>query len=189
MKKIIFLSLIFIMGCARVEVKAPKEPIKVDITMRLDIYQHIQRDIDKIEDMISGEKKNSGKSRNETKNGFFLKVAFAEEELFTDEMEEAISRRRERLEKINTFKKEGKVGENRFGLLEIRGFKDIDIENIVREENNDRMIIYKMIARKNNVPIEEVQKLYSERLQKDSPPGTPIEVLDVERGGYEWRIK
>ena len=28
-------------GCAKVQVQAPKEPIKVDITMRLDVYQHV----------------------------------------------------------------------------------------------------------------------------------------------------
>ena len=36
------------LGCARVRVEAPKEAIKVDISMRLDVYQHVQKDIDEI---------------------------------------------------------------------------------------------------------------------------------------------
>jgi len=31
-------------GCAKVQVQAPKEPIKVDISMRLDVYQHVEKD-------------------------------------------------------------------------------------------------------------------------------------------------
>ena len=191
MKKIIFLSFIFIIGCASVTVKAPKEPIKVDITMRLDIYQHVQKDIDTIENMISGEKKNPEKIKNESRILSFLGIAFAEEEFLTSEVEEAISRRRERWEELNRFKREGIIGENRFGLLEIRNLEKTDknIDNLVRDENNDRMLIYKSIAKKNNVSVEEVQKLYSMRLQKDSPEGTPIEVFNENSGKYEWRIK
>jgi hypothetical protein len=47
---ILFLSV----GCARVRVEAPKEAIKLDISMRLDIYQHVAKDIDAIEDIVSG---------------------------------------------------------------------------------------------------------------------------------------
>ena len=40
MKKIMIalLGLVVVLGCARVSVQAPKDPIKVDISMRLDIY-------------------------------------------------------------------------------------------------------------------------------------------------------
>ena len=53
---ILMLGVIFSLGCARVMVQAPKEPIKVDISMRLDVYQHIQNDIDDIESIVSGSK-------------------------------------------------------------------------------------------------------------------------------------
>ncbi len=46
--------LVVFFGCARVRVEAPKEAIKLDISMRLDIYQHVTKDIDAIEDIVSG---------------------------------------------------------------------------------------------------------------------------------------
>lgn len=179
------------LGCASVTVKTPKEPIKVDITMRLDIYQHVQKDIEMIENMISGEKNKPDKVNNETKGGLFLKNAFAEEDLLLPEVEEAVLRRRLRIEDLNSFKKEGIIGENHLGLLEIRKPEEAskELNDLVREENNDRLIIYKAIAKKNNITTEEVQRLYSERLQKDSPSGTPIELFNTSKGNYEWVIK
>ncbi|MDD5729736.1 MAG: hypothetical protein PHN57_01210, partial [Candidatus Omnitrophica bacterium] len=47
-------SVILVLGCARVRVEAPKEPIKVDISMRLDIYQHVTKDINDIENIVTG---------------------------------------------------------------------------------------------------------------------------------------
>ncbi|MCM8763650.1 MAG: YdbL family protein [Candidatus Omnitrophica bacterium] len=190
-KMFLFLCVIFIFGCASVAVKAPKEPIKIDITMRLDIYQHVQKDINMIEDMISGGSSKTDKIKNETKSSFFLGVAFAEEEFLTPEVAEAVSRRRSRTEQLNSLKREGIIGENRLGLLVIRetGKADNNLGNLIKDEINDRMIIYKAIANKNNISIEEVQKLYSGRLQKDSPSGTPIEIFNASKGSYEWSIK
>ncbi len=51
---IVLVMVIFALGCARVRVETPKEGIKVDISMRLDIYQHVSKDIDDIESMVSG---------------------------------------------------------------------------------------------------------------------------------------
>ena len=51
------------------------------------------------------------------------------------------------------------------------------------------MIIYQAVANKNNTSVEEVQKMYSKRLQNDAPSGTPIEVLNESTGAYEWRVK
>ena len=39
-------------GCASVQVQAPKDPIKMDISMRLDVYQHVSKDIDNIESIV-----------------------------------------------------------------------------------------------------------------------------------------
>jgi len=191
MKKILFLCFVFILGCASVTVKTPKEPIKIDITMRLDIYQHIQKDIDTIENMVSGEKNTPKKNDNETRIDYFLKNAYAEEEGLDPEIEKAVLRRKARIEELNKFKREGVIGENRLGFLEIRNYQrmDKDLENLVNEENKDRMVIYEAIAKKNNVSIEEVQRLYAQRLQKDSPSGTPIEVFNESAGNYEWKFK
>lgn len=55
----IIVALVLILGCARVSVQAPKDPIKVDISMRLDIYQHIKNDIDDIESIVTGSSENT----------------------------------------------------------------------------------------------------------------------------------
>ena len=51
---LLVLTMFLSIGCATVRMKAPKEPIKVDISMRLDIYQHVQKDIEAIENIVSG---------------------------------------------------------------------------------------------------------------------------------------
>ena len=71
-----FFVLLFLgvtIGCAHIKVDAPKEPIKLDVTMRLDIYQHIQSDIDDIENMVSG----SGKKANVKGKQSFLSLLIA----------------------------------------------------------------------------------------------------------------
>jgi len=83
------------------------------------------------------------------------------------------------------------VGENRSGLLEIRkpAEADADIQEAVRQENSDRMLIYSSIAQANNLALEEVQRLYAQRLQSDAPAGTPVQVRDQAGSGYLWQIK
>ena len=51
------------------------------------------------------------------------------------------------------------------------------------------MIIYKSVAAKNNTPVEEIKKVYAQRLQADAPSGTPIEVLNPATAAYEWKKK
>jgi uncharacterized protein YdbL (DUF1318 family) len=66
---------------------------------------------------------------------------------------------------------------------------DSALLDLVKAENNDRMIIYAQVAEKNNAPVREVQKIYAKRLQDDAPAGTEIEVLNQETGAYEWKRK
>jgi uncharacterized protein YdbL (DUF1318 family) len=193
MKKLVLflmLGVIFGLGCARVRVEAPKEPIKVDISMRLDIYQHIQKDIDAIESIVSGSQTKSKKGNNQSWLGYFVSTAFAEEVL-NPEVEQAALRRRERISDLNNRQSEGVIGENKSGLVEIRALEKTDsaLEALVKAENSDRMIIYEAVAKKNNTSVEEVQKLYAQRLKKDAPAGTPIEVLNEVTGKYEWKVK
>lgn len=179
---LLMLAVIIGLGCAKVQVQAPKEPIKVDISMRLDIYQHIEKDIDQIENIVAGKDKQS-----------FLVglvgVAFAEEGL-SPEVEEAALRRKDRRSELLSWEGKGAIGENKSGLTEIRdpSAADPSIQQLVSAENSDRMIIYRAVAAKNNSSVEDVQKLYAKRLQDDAPGGTPIEVLN-QSGSYEWKKK
>ncbi len=191
MKK--YLCLVFFvmlgLGCARVRVEGSTEPIRVDVSMRLDIYQHIEKDIDQIENMVSGS--SDGVSAVDQKSlwDFLMTDAYADDGLGPD-VEAAVSSRRQRRSELIALEGQGVIGENKLGLVEIRSQYQAgpDIEKLVWAENQDRMTIYRSIAHKNGSSIEDVQRLYAKRLQADAPVGTPIEAFG-ETGGSVWRKK
>jgi len=186
------LVLFFMAGCATITVKPPKEPIKVDVSMRIDVYQHIQKDIDNIEDIVNGPQGDSGQKTSDDQSFLeqFAGLAYAQEGL-NPEVEQAAFRRKDRRQELASSQRKGIVGESRFGLAEIRNRQEANssVENLVKTENLDRMVIYQAIAQKNGTSIESVQKIYAERLQRDAPVGTPIEVFSDSEGSYEWKIK
>ena len=187
---LVILAIVVILGCARVRVEAPKEPIRVDITMRLDVYQHVQKDIDAIEGIVSGTQKPTLPSDKQSLWEGFILNAYAQEGL-APEIEEAALRRKDRLSELVSWQEKGIIGENKSGLLEIRdvGASSVSVEEIVKAENKDRMTIYKALAEKNNTSVDEIQKIYASRLQESAPQGTPIEVLNPSTGAYEWKVK
>ena len=183
-------SVIVATGCARVLVQAPKEPIKVDISMRLDIYQHIEKDIDEIENIVSGSSEKPQSKASPNILNFFVKEAYADEGL-SPQVEQAALRRRDRRSQLFSWEEKGVVGENKVGLAEIRILDQVNdaTQKLIEAENSDRMLIYQAVAVKNGTSVEEVQKLYAKRLHADSPSGTPIEVFNEANGSYEWKIK
>jgi len=191
LSSIIFALVLFLAsGCARVSVEAPKEPIKVDISMRLDVYQHIQSDIDAIEDIVSGGSSTPDDKDKQSLLEMFIPLAYAEDGL-SKQVEDAALGRRDRLQKIVNLEMSGAIGENRLGFVEIRNASaaGASAEQLLKAENADRMTIYKSLAQKNNTSLEEIQKIYASRLQKEAPAGTPIEVFNQVSGSYEWKIK
>lgn len=191
--KIFFLlviGIILTLGCARVKIEAPKEPIKVDISMRLDVYQHVVKDIDKIESIVSGSKEKPRPKDNQSLLNYFASSAYAEETL-SPEVEQAALRRKDRRSELISWQEKGVIGENKSGLVAIKIPEKANsiTEALVKAENNDRMLIYREVAKKNGTSVEEVQKLYAQRLQTDAPTGTPVEILNQATGNYEWKIK
>jgi uncharacterized protein YdbL (DUF1318 family) len=193
MKKRIFV-VIFVaalsFGCARVRVEAPKEPIKVDISMRLDVYQHVAKDIDDIENIVSGGSQPKPAAGPQSMLPSFVGIAHAEEGMGST-VESAALRRKNRRAQISALEANGVIGENKVGLISIQkpGSANDATESLVIAENRDRMEIYRGIASKNGTMVQDVQKLYSKRLQKDAPAGTPIEVLDENSGRSSWQVK
>ena len=186
------LGLVFSLGCARVRVEAPKEAFKVDINMRLDVYQHVEKDINDIESIVSGGKapeKSVAKDKQSLLSSF-ITCAYAEDGL-SPEVEQAALSRKGRYSELTSLEEKGIVGENKLGLVVVRnpGAADAPVEKIVSAENSNRMDIYQAIAKKNGTSVEEVQKLYAKRLQRDVVSGTPIEVLNESTGQYSWQTK
>jgi uncharacterized protein YdbL (DUF1318 family) len=179
---------IFSIGCARLRVEGPKEPIKLDITMRLDVYQHVTKDIDAIESMVNAPAAAPKKSNGQSLLHLFVGYAYAQEGL-SPEVQEAVKRRRDRLSELSSLESAGIVGENKSGLVEIRGKGDAGAQALVSAENSDRMVIYQSVAKKNGTSVSDVQMLYAKRLQNDAPAGTPIEVVNESNGALTWKIK
>lgn len=180
---------IVVMGCARVSVQGSKEPIKLDISMRLDIYQHVEKDIDAIEGIVSGTKDNTKAVDQHSLLGFCVVSAYAQGELGPD-VEQAALRRKSRISQLYALEAKGVIGENKNGLVELRDPSEaVSVKQLVDAENNDRMVIYKTVATKNAISLEEVQKLYAKRLRNDAPAGTPVEAVDEAGGSSQWKSK
>ena len=180
MVPVIILSLLAGLGCARVQVEAPKEPIKMDITMRVDLYQHVVKDIDEIESIVSGTA--PAPAKKNVLADALVPEAHADE--LNPEVEQAALRRRDRRSQILAWESQGAIGENRSGLLAMRAQIDPEAEAVVRDENADRSVIYQALAQKNGTSVGEIEKVYAKRLQGDAPSGTP-----VESDNGEWTAK
>lgn len=189
---IILTIMIFMMGCARVNVGGAKEPIKLDIAMRLDVYQHVEKDIDAIENIVSGPKDKEKEKPGDKQSflGIGVSVVYAEEEL-SPEAEQAALRRKARINEIYAFERKGIIGESKIGLLELRDSSRgvASVKQLIESENKDRIIICEIVAAKNNITVDDLNKIYAKRLHNDAPTGTPIEVFNEATGVYEWKIK
>ena len=189
MKKILFVVAagIFTIGCARVSLQAPKDPIKVDISMRLDIYQHVEKDIDAIENIVSGSANKVAAPDKQSLLSAFVSTAYAEEGL-SPEVEQAALRRKARISDLHSLEASGAIGENKMGVVELRDSSKAgsSANELISMENSDRMLIYQSVAAKNGTSVEDVQKIYAKRLQNDAPTGTPIEAIT---GSTGWGIK
>lgn len=181
MKKVwIVLVVIIALGCAKVSVET-KEPIKVDINMRVDVYQHVVNDVESINDQIYG-------SGEKQLNAIFsIGVAYAED--FSADVSAAISRRKSRGKTIESYLAKGYIGENRNALLQLMGQAPADkrdsINKMVNEENSDRNAIYSAVAKKNETSQKEVRKVFFEDDYKRAPSGSWFEVYK-DNTTYIW---
>ena len=183
MRKVaIILLAFFVISCAKIKVETTK-PIKVDISMRVDIYQHVVKDVEDVNDQIYGSPEKD------------FNALFGFEEVYaadaSEEMSAAISRRRKRVDIVEGYFSEGCIGENKDALLELRGdFPPEEmalVDEVILKENQDREIIYKAIAEKNGTDISTVRKASFESDYKRAPSGYWFQVSDGE--GYTWKKK
>ena len=156
--------LAFVIGCASVEVKAPKDPIKMDIAMRLDVYQHVAKDIDDIENIVEGRSAKPATKLSSIGN-LFVREAYADAGGLSPEATDAAYRRRDRRAELLSLEDQGALSENASGLITELLSGNARAHQVMTEENNDRMIIYRAIAQKNGSSVEDVKKVYAERLQ------------------------
>jgi uncharacterized protein YdbL (DUF1318 family) len=180
-KKLLFISVmsVVVLACAKLNVET-KEPIKVDVNMRVDIYQHVVEDVQSINDQIYGG------AEKEFNTIFFIPKAFAQ--VAEGDLQKAIARRKSRFKEIEHYFVMGYIGENRKALLEIRSqipSPELNrVKSAVAAENADRELIYRAIAAKNETSVSETRKVFFEDDYKRALPGFLFEVL--EGGRYIW---
>jgi uncharacterized protein YdbL (DUF1318 family) len=180
----IALVLLLLMGCARVRFES-KDPIKVDVTMRLDIYQHVAKDVAAIEDLItSGSEKKDAKASPKSLSWLGVAEVYAQDDLegsYPSDVQAAIERRKARRQELLALESEGAVGENALGFVVV---KKAGAASLVEEENNDRRMIYQYVASKNQAGVDNTGRVFAKRIQEDAPQGTPLEGPDG-----QWRVK
>jgi len=180
-----------------------KEPIAVDVKMRIDVYHHVKEQASYIEDIVSGEKSIpdvTEDGNNSSKLWFFeSKTVYAQQESakeLTPRMLKAIRSRRGRHDKIVMWESKGAIMEGKYGYVEVNTTElknyspDVqsDIKTIVNGENYDRKIIYSEVAQKNNLSVSEVGRQFSYTQKEKAPGGTWIEVKDS-NSNWTWKRK
>ncbi len=174
---------LFTLSCASLNVQT-KKPIKVDINMRVDVYQHVVKDVESLESQVYGEPES--KQLNAL---FSWGYAYAAE--YSPEVTNALTRRKRRAGRLEAFLKAGYIGENRDALLEVIS-KNIpdnlkeEVEGIVKDENADREIVYRATAEKNGITIDEVRKVFFNDHYRRAKEGYWFEVYDKDTGKYRW---
>ena len=187
----VFLAFVVLalISCARVHFRT-EEPIKLNINMRIDVYQHVAKDADSIEDEIYGED-------DEGANIFFSSgTAYAAES--SAEVNAAVERRKKRTDEIGKYFTNGYIGENRQAHLKIKTRAlppslaketKMAIRRMIEDENRDREIIYRAVAKKRGAEVSEVRKVFLEEHYKRAPKGAWFELFNKEKGKYVWKRK
>ena len=116
---LVLVVMIFCLGCAKLSVQGTKEPIKVDISMRLDVYQHVQKDINAIEDIVGGAPQEKKPDDQQSLLGLFIGSAYAQQDL-SPEIQQAALRRKDRVSELYALEGQGVVGEDKLGLVQLR---------------------------------------------------------------------
>ena len=109
---------------------ATPEPIKVDVNMRLNVYQY---------------RGDENAKPDEAQVGY----------------EEAVLRQRNRMAEVQTLKNNRLVGEDHRGMLHLRekpaGDWGRNVEEAVKKENEDRMLLMRHEAKESNKQIHEIE--------------------------------
>jgi len=200
---VIFSLILLTSGCTHKVDVATKNPIAVDVKMRIDVYHHVQKQAGYIEDMISGkesipeEPANDNSSRIEP---LVVKTAHAQEiapDKITPRMLEAIKARQKHHQDLTKWESKGVIMENRDGYVQINNKAlanyaqndKANIETITREENTNRKIIHQEVANINNISTQEAGRQFSYTYKERAPEGTWVQIRDYGSSGWVWKQK
>lgn len=100
-----------------------------------------------------------------------------------DEMSAAQARIQARQREVATLKESGALGENNRGFLEVRG-SAAGAGQLAQQENADREILYGVVAKRSNVPVEQVGRERAKSIAASSKSG-----VWVQDEGGAWKKK
>ncbi len=150
-------------GCSLPPVKlSTPEPVKVDVNVRLDVYQH--------------------KDKEQQQNTESTEPA--------DDTATLEQRRRNRMGDIQIFKNSRLVGENKDALLEIRDLPPGEygdyVKQVVTAENDDRVTLMQRQADASGLELQAVQQERAKLWRNQSFRGEWIEVPQPSGDGFYW---
>jgi len=160
-------------SCTPVDVNlATSEPIKVDVAVRLDVYQY--------------SKEQDGENKAGAAGGGAGSTA-------ADTVDIVRTRQRNRSGEVQTLKNNRFVGENHRALLTLReqptGRDGEWVKKVVQGENDDRMFLMVEMAKSENLQLHEVQVREWRLNLERAFPGEWIEVPGDREGLYTWKQK
>lgn len=98
----------------------------------------------------------------------------------TPEISRALENRRDRYDRLEELKKEGAVGENNRGYVEVLA-GGRQAAPLVETENKDRKVIYQAIAEQNALganALTTVEKVFAQVQHEKAAPGTKVQTED-----------
>lgn len=171
-RKIWFLIPLMLAGCATPSVNlATPEPIKVDIGMRLDVYQHA--DPNAVAAAAAAAKAKPAVSATSTPTT----------------LPDPVASQKNRAVEVQNFKNSRWVGEGHDGLLIVRpplpdGDDGDYIAKVVQQENRDRKRIMREQAEVEKKNLDQIQAQFGEEWRNRSFAGEYIDVLQPD-GTYK----
>jgi uncharacterized protein YdbL (DUF1318 family) len=153
--------------------------------MRVDVYQHVVKDVESIEDEIFG-------NTSQQFNSLLLQNVYAAD--YTDEVRLAIEQRKVRMPALEGYLEKGYIGENRHAdlqVLEGRAPQELNdqLQKLVAEENRDRATIYQAVAQEREAQLSEVRKILFKDHYNRARAGFWFEVFDQAQGQFTWKQK
>jgi hypothetical protein len=153
------------------------EPLKVDINVRLDVYQH------------EG-KEGEASAASDAGTSAEAAAVIADAKVSADMV---AKRKRDRMEEIQELKNNRLVGENHRGLLTIRTLPLEEygdyVKKTVEGENYDRNYLMRVEAKERNALLHTVQETtWNENIAR-SYEGEWVEVAGEKEGTFGWEQK
>jgi uncharacterized protein YdbL (DUF1318 family) len=165
-KGLFVICLVFVMSCANITINVyfPAEKI--------------QKAADVIEDRVRGrvlEQEQTEEAVSPQSNAcdfildLFCSTAYAQEkvdlDINTPAIEKITQQRKKRFDRIDDLLSKGVAGEGRDGFLKERDLRSLPLKEVaearklIKEENDDRRQLYKEIAKANDIPMEDLEKI------------------------------